>query len=190
MAKTNITESTKKLVLASLLTALVIVFHIISQFVTIGAASLNLCLVPIVIGAALCGPIVSSWLGFVNAVAILLTPSTALFYGWHILGTIVTVLLKGTLCGTAAGLIYKALEKVNKTVASIVAAVACPIVNTGIFILGSVIFFKGYMTEFFRVEGSFTYFIIMFVIWNFVFEFSSCILLAPTITKVIDIKKK
>ena len=57
------------------------------------------------------------------------------------LGTVVTVLAKGTLCGLIAGLVYTALSKKNRWVAIIVAAVVCPVVNTGVFLLGCLLFF-------------------------------------------------
>ena len=45
------------------------------------------------------------------------------------------------LSGLCAGFAYKLLEKVNRYLAVLVSAVVCPVVNTGIFILGSFIFF-------------------------------------------------
>jgi thiamine transporter ThiT len=47
-------ESTKKLVLGAVLTALVIVLQLLGAFIRFGPFSISLVLVPIVIGAALC----------------------------------------------------------------------------------------------------------------------------------------
>jgi hypothetical protein len=51
------------------------------------------------------------------------------------------VLLKGAASGFAAGYAYKLLEKKNQAVAVLLAAIAAPVVNTGIFILGFYAFF-------------------------------------------------
>ena len=51
------------------------------------------------------------------------------------------VLVKGTACGLAAGLVYKCLARYNKLLAVLAAAVCCPVVNTGIFLLGCQLFF-------------------------------------------------
>ena len=48
--------------------------------------------------------------------------------------TILLCILKGTAAGWVSGLIYRALTKCEKTKLGVVlSAVACPIVNTGIF---------------------------------------------------------
>lgn len=184
--------STKTMVLAAVLTALVAVFHVISQFVTIGAVTINLTLIPVVIGGALCGPLVSGWLGLVSAIAILVSPSTALFYGWNVLGTIVTVLIKGTLSGLAAGYVYKLLSGVNRYLGVLAAAIVCPVVNTGIFTLGCLVFFYDSICDFYGVAGNefFIFFFGTFIGFNFIFELVSNIILSPTTTKIIDIKSK
>ena len=68
---------------------------------------ISLVLIPIVIGAATCGPKIGAWLGFVFGIFVLISGDAAAFLSVDIFGTIVTVLLKGTLCGLAAGYVYK-----------------------------------------------------------------------------------
>jgi ABC-type uncharacterized transport system permease subunit len=48
---------------------------------------------------------------------------------------VVLCLLKGSAAGFVAGLLYNAIAKKNTIVATVVAAAAAPVVNTGIFVL-------------------------------------------------------
>ena len=120
------------------MTALVIVFQLVGTFTTFfGPFSTALALIPIVIGAAMCGVGTGAWLGFVFSVVVLITDAAA-FMAISVPGTIITVVLKGTLAGLVAGLVYLALEKKNRYIAVILASIVCPIVNTGIFLTPSV----------------------------------------------------
>ena len=93
-----------KLVGVALFTAIVVVLQYLGSFIKFGPFSISLVLVPIVIGAALYGRTAGAWLGFVFSVVVLLQPDTALFYQANFAGTIITVLLKGTLAGFRSGL--------------------------------------------------------------------------------------
>ena len=72
---------------------------------------------------------------------VLLSGDAAAFLVISPLGTILVVLLKGALAGFCAGLVFRALEKKNQTLAVVTSAVTAPVVNTGIFLLGCVVFF-------------------------------------------------
>ena len=104
MAKTKkiSKEPSLKLAIGGILTAIVIVLQFIGSSIKFGTFSISLILIPVVLGAALCGPIVSAWLGFVFGVVVLLSGDASLFLAISVPGTIVTVLLKGTLCGLFA----------------------------------------------------------------------------------------
>ena len=64
MAKTR-KISTQTLALGAMLTALVIVLQLLGSFIRFGMFSISLVLIPIVVGAAMCGPAISAWLGLV-----------------------------------------------------------------------------------------------------------------------------
>ena len=104
-------------------------------------------------------------------------------------GTVVTVLLKGMLAGLVAGLIYKALEKKNKTFAVVLAGIACPIVNTGIFLAGCYLFFQEWLVSVFGTTG-FATVVTGLVSVNFAVELGINMVLASVIVRVIDIGKK
>ena len=191
--KTKRLKETEKLVLVSLLTALVAVLSYLGGFVKIGGlASISLTLIPVVLGAALCGPFVGGWLGAVSGAVFFMTADAAFWFGLSIPGTIITVLIKGIASGLLAGLSYKALEKFNRYFAVLVSAIVAPVVNTGIFLIGCLVFFMdtvnaGAVAEGMSVGG---YLIIFFVGLNFVFELLANILLSPAILRIINIKRK
>ena len=89
-------------------------------------------------------------------------------------------------------LAYKALEKFNRYAAVLVSAVVAPVVNTGIFLIGSLIFFIDAVSAGATAEGMSVggYLIIFFVGLNFVFELIVNVILSPAILRIINIKKK
>lgn len=191
--KTQRQKQTEKLVLVSLLTALVAVLSYLGGFIKIGGlASISLTLIPVVLGAALCGPFVGGWLGAVSGAVFFMTADAAFWFGLSIPGTIITVLVKGTMAGLLAGLAYKALERFNRYAAVFVGAIVAPVVNTGIFLIGCLIFFLDTVNAGAAAEGMSVggYLIIFFVGLNFVFELLVNILLSPAILRIINIKKK
>ncbi len=189
--KTNI----QNLAIGGILTALVVVLQVLSLFVKVGPVSITLTLVPIVLGAALCGTKVSTWLGFVFSISVIYTGAANDFLLVSPVGTWITVILKGTLCGLAAGLVYNALKKkiVKNTFAVMTAALVCPVVNTGIFLLGCVVFFLesirtwGFDSGF---ENVATYLIVGMTGVNFLVELAINIFLSPAIVRIIEASKK
>ena len=182
----------RTLTLGAILTAMVIVLQMLGQFIRFGPFSISLVLVPIVIGAAMCGPKISTWLGFIFGVAVLMTDAAA-FLAISVPGTVITVLLKGMAAGLAAGLICKALEKKNRTLAVILAAIVCPLVNTGIFLLGCVVFFLDTVTQW-GVGAGFdnvgAYLIFGMVGINFLVEMGINIFLSPVVVKLLNVGKR
>ncbi len=185
-------SATGKLVLGAILTALVIILQCMGQFIRFGMFSISLVLVPIVIGAATCGPLISAWLGFVFGVVVLFTDAAA-FLAVSIPGTVVTVLVKGIACGLVAGLVCKLLENKNRYLAVAMAAVACPVVNTGVFLIGCVLFFfetvQGWGASL-GFENTFTYMFLGLAGGNFLFEMATNIILSPAIVRILGVVKK
>jgi len=191
--KNTTREKTKRLVLTALLTALVAVLSYLGGFIKIGGlASISLTLIPVVLGAALLGPLAGAWLGGVAGAVFFTTADATFWFGLSIPGTIITVMIKGIVSGYLAGVAYKLLEKANRYLAVLVSAVVCPVVNTGIFILGCFVFFMDAINSGAAEKGMSVgaYLIIVFVGFNFVFELLLNIILSPSILRVINIKKK
>ncbi|MCR5647903.1 MAG: ECF transporter S component [Oscillospiraceae bacterium] len=176
----------------AILTAIVIVLQLLGQFIRFGPFSVSLVLVPIVIGAALYGPWAGCWLGFVFGVVVLLQPDTGFFLNFNPFATIIVCLIKGAAAGLCAGLVYKAFEKINAYLAVILAAIVCPVVNSGLFFIGSVLFFIPLIEEAFSLEaGQGIKFVIVGMIGlNFVFELLFNIVLSPVILRLVRLVKK
>lgn len=189
------TDHTRKLVLSAIMTAIVVILQVMAVLTraVLPAFSINLVLIPIVIGAAIGGVGIGGWLGFISGVAVLISGDAAAFLVINIPGTIITVLLKGLLSGVAAAFVYKLLENKNRYVAVLTAAVVCPVVNTGVFVLGCFTFFMETIRawgEGLGYDNAFAYIILGMIGINFIIELILNIILSPTVVKLIDIKKK
>ena len=183
----------QRIALMALLTALVAVLSYFGGFIKIGGfASISLTLIPVVLGAAILGPLTGAWLGAVSGIVFFATADAMFWFGLSLPGTIITVMLKGIMAGLCAGLVYKLLEKVNRYLAVIVSAIVCPVVNTGLFILGCFIFFMDTIKGGAAAEGLSVgaYIILFYVGLNFVFELIANIILSPSIYRLIEFRKK
>ena len=180
---------TQKIVGIGLFTAIIVALQLLAASIKFGPFSITLVLAPIVIGAALYGIGAGAWLGVAFGVSVLISGDAAAFMTINPAGTVVTVLLKGLLAGLVAGLIYKTLEKKNKTVAVVLAGIACPIVNTGIFLAGCYLFFQEWLVSVFGTTG-FTTVVTGLVSVNFAVELGINMVLASVIVRIIDIGKK
>jgi len=194
MSKSNPKSvNTHQLVLLAILSAIVAVLAYYGGFIKIGGlASISLTLIPVVIGATLCGPVAGALLGGVAGVMFFATPDAAYWLGLSIPGTIITVMVKGILSGLCAGLAFKLLEKFNRYLAVVVSAIVCPVVNTGIFLLGSLVFFMDAVSSGAAGEDVSIgmYLIVFFVGLNFVFELIANIAVSPAMVRILDITKK
>ena len=183
----------KQLVLLALFTAMVAVLSYLGGFVKIGGlASISLTLIPVVIGAALSGPGAGAWLGAVSGIVFFATADAAFWFGLSVAGTVITVMIKGIVCGYGAGLTYRLLQRWNRYVAVVASAVVCPVLNTSIFLVGCRLFFFDVVQSGAASErmSTFAYLIIFFVGLNFVFELLTNIVISPAILRIINIRDK
>ena len=189
MNRTN----TKTLTGVAIFTALVVVLQLLGSFIKFGPFSISLTLIPIVVGAALYGPAAGAWLGFVFGVVVLLSGDASSFLVVNVFGTVLTVLGKGTAAGFLSGLTYKALKGVNVWLACFAAALVCPVVNTGLFLVGCLLFFMETLTEWasmFGFDSVGRYMIFGLVGGNALFEILFNLLLSPVIVRLIRIEQK
>ena len=186
-------NKTVRLATAGILTAVVIVFQFIGASIKFGTFSVSLVLIPIVIGAALGGKNISTWLGFVFSVVVILSGDASVFLAINPIGTIITVLVKGTLAGFVGGLVFEALKKINTYFAVIISAILVPVTNTGIFLIGCRLFFFDTIKEWgtgLGFENVFTYMIVGLVGLNFIFELAINIVLSPSVVGVVKTLSK
>lgn len=184
--------STASLVFLAIMTALVVLLQVIGGGIKFGMFSISLVLVPIVLGASVGGPIAGAWLGFIFSIAVFLTGDAAAFLAVNVPGTIITVFAKGILAGLASGLLFKLLSKANKYVAVFASAAICPIVNTGIFLIGCRLFFYETIAEWgtaLGFESAAAYMFFGLAGLNFLIELATNLILSPVILRLLKIKK-
>lgn len=181
----------KKMTGIAIFTALVVVLQLVANYVTIGQISINLALIPIVVGSILFGPYAGFFLGLVDGALILSAPSTlATFMPFNPVATIFLCLLKTSLAGLISGFIYKLLNKKQFVVAVILSSISVPIINTGIFALGTITFFMPLLKEFASGSNVYSYLFLTFIGINFVIEFLINSVLSPVVLQLIKIYKK
>ena len=180
---------TQKVVGTGLFTAIIVALQMLASAIKFGPFSITLVLAPIVIGAALYGIGAGAWLGLTFGVTVLISGDASAFLTINPIGTVITVIAKGMIAGIVAAVIYKAIEKKNKTVAVVAAGIACPIVNTSIFLIGCYLFFREWLIAVFGTTG-FATVITGLVSVNFAVELGINMLLASVIVRIIDLGKK
>lgn len=190
---TKNSQQIKRLVGIATLTALVVGLQFLSNYVSFGSISITLALIPIAMGAILYGPLVGAFLGAVMGLIIISAPSTvAVFIPANAVATVFLCILKSALAGLASGYVFKLFAyfaKKNKdekkikvlfATGIIVAALVVPIVNTTLFIIGSLMFFM-------PVFGNFVNIINAVITTNFLVEFIVSVLLSPALVTLVKI---
>lgn len=169
-----------------LLTALVVVLQVISNYIQL-PISITLSLIPIVVGAIAYGPFAGAFLGFINGIIILTAPSTTGFFmNYSVAGTFITCLTKTTVAGFIAGLIFKGLKE-KPLLGTILASISLPIINTGMFVGYTFAFFMKGIEELAGkagFENPVVYLFIGFIGINFIIEFAVNSLLSPFISQL------
>ena len=191
--KRNSRSATLAIVELAVLAAIVVVLQLAGSFIRFGPFSITLVLIPIVLGAALYGPLAGLWLGYVFGVTVLLSGDANAFLVINPFGTVLTVLLKGMTAGFASGLVYNLIAKKNTWVAAFAAAIVCPVVNTGMFLLGCLVFFMPTIREWSAAAGfanAGAYMIIGLVGLNFLVELGIDLILAPGLHRLLYLLNK
>jgi len=179
----------------ALFTAIIVVLQLVATFVKIGTFSVTLVLIPIVVGAAVYGPKSGAYFGGVFGLVVLI----ACVFGWDIGGnilwnanpflTLLLCLVKGIAAGWAAGMVYSAVSKKNMYLGVVVAALICPIVNTGIFCLAMAVFYNDILVQW-AAGTPLLYFTIFGLVGvNFLLELGINVVLCPTVARIIRIEK-
>ena len=109
---------------------------------------------------------------------------------WY--GLILTVLVKGTAAGYAAGLVYRLLCRKSEKAAVLVAGIVCPVVNTGLFFAGMALFFMDTLSGMAANAGQsvIVYMVLGLAGINFVVELLVNIALSSGITHIIKSRKR
>ena len=185
--------TTQQIVGTGLLLALEIIFQIIGNYLQIGPVNINLSLVTVVLGAVLYGPLSGAVLGFFNGLIVLLSPSTiAIFMPISPVGTVIACLLKCTIAGLVAGLLFKLFKNKNNLVGLIIASILVPIINTGIFSVVCLLFFRPFLesgiSETFPNIGAFLIFGVIGI--NFIVEIVSTTVISVPLGMILLRREK
>ena len=192
-----------KTVELAFLISLVVVLQIISALIppVAGMVSITLTLIPVVVGGIMLGKRSGALLGFSFGVIVLINCMTALGPGGNILWN-VNPFLTAAIClikGTAAGFVPAALYELvggkcncqkKKFVATLVAALSAPIVNTGLFVVGMLLFFSDTLKAWAGGTNIIQYIILGLAGVNFLVEFSINILLSPALVRISSAVKR
>ena len=99
--------------------------------------------------------------------------------------TLVVIFAKGTLAGWISGLVYRAISRRSVYGGVLVSAAICPIVNTGIFCLAMLTFFREILAQCAVGSDLVTYTLLSLAGINFLLEFGVNILLGPVIVRIL-----
>ena len=180
----NSNGKTRRLAGLALFTAIVVVLQLLGSFIKVGPFAVSLVLIPIVVGAAVFGVVVTI------AVVTGADQGGYIMFSARPVMTVLVCLIKGTAAGLVAGALYRAIGKKHALAGVIVAAAAAPVVNTGLFVLAMVLFYQPQLQAWAGGTAVATYIVTTLVGVNFLLELGVNLVLSPTITRLIAAGKK
>lgn len=192
MSNSTPRKGLKRQVGLSLFSAIIVVLTVLGNFVRFGPVPITLSLAPIIIGAAVYGSSAGALLGGVFGLVVLLGGifgwdggTVMLLMGLNPIGCILICIGKGILAGYFSGLAYRAIEKKSPLAAVVTAGIVCPVVNTGLFILGMLVFYGSTLQSWAGGQNVIYYAIFGLAGINFVVELLVNLVLSSGITTVI-----
>lgn len=196
MSNVRTKEKTIRLVSLGVLSAIIIVLQVITTYFPIKPFPITLSLIPIIIGCALFDEKAGAFLGGIFSVVVIIMCAIGADMGGAMVWNaspflcILVCMIKGIAAGYVGGLVYKPISKKNQTVATFVAGFVTPIVNTGIFILGLMLFFKDVLVAWAGGSDLLYYIIFSLTGLNFLVELGVNMILSPVIVKILNAVKK
>lgn len=190
----------------AILAAVVIVVQLVCTFIKFGPFSITLALTPIVAGAAVYGFGAGALLGAVLGLVVLITGILGLDGGTVIFlmslnpaAAVAICVLKTLIAGAASAAVYRLIAGKSETAAVLAAGVVCPVVNTGLFILGMLAFFRDTLLAWGGAwaasEGMAEFSLISYIFLGlvgtqFLVELVSNIVLSGAVTRIIRAAKR
>lgn len=170
-------KNVKKMTGVALLMALVVVLQLLGGMIPpVGGFTISLVLIPIVMGAALYGPQTGALLGAAFGVVVVIgcisgtDVGGAMVFQANPILCVLVVMGKGILAGFLSGVVYAALKQKNSTLAMVLAAAVCPVVNTGTFVLCMAAFFMDVLSVWAGGGNVLGYILSGLMLFNFVPE--------------------
>ena len=193
----NRKNSLRRMTGTALLMALVVVLQVLGSMIPpVGGFTISLVLIPIVMGAALYGPKIGALLGATFSVVVIIgcvsgtDAGGAMVFQANPLLCILVVLTKGVLAGFLSGIVYAALNKYSPRFAMLAAAILCPAVNTGVFILCMVTFFQDVLAAWAGGSDIPGYILSGLILCNYIPETVINILFSPAGCRILQLIDK
>lgn len=188
--------TTKNVVYLAILTTLLVVLNLLGTVFKV-ITSINLTLIPIVLGALMLGVRGGLILGTISGLMTFifgvtgLDPFTNYLFSQHPLLTFLTCMVKIMVAALVGAILYSIVQKKNRYVATFVASASVPVINTGIFILGALTMYDSFLTlASGEGVGVMYYLIILCAGVNFLIELAINLLVAPAVYTVINVLEK
>ncbi|MBS6943198.1 MAG: ECF transporter S component [Clostridiales bacterium] len=190
----NKKNKTRKLTQMALLTAIILLMAFTPLgYLRTGVVEITFIMIPVVVGAILMGPCAGAILGgvfgltsFIQCFGMSALGAMLLQVNWFF--TFVVCFVPRVLMGWLAGLIFKALYKVDKTrlVSFAVASLSGAVLNT-IFFVGSLglLFYNTVLGMASESGISVLAFLLSFVTLNSVLECAACLIVGTAISKAL-----
>lgn len=187
----------KRMVGVALLMALVVVMQAISGIIPpISGFPISLVLIPIVLGAAAFGPSAGAILGGTFGVIVYINcvtgadPGGAMVFAANPALCFLVVMGKGILAGVVSGFVYRLLKGVNPYLAMVCAAIVCPVVNTGVFIVCMLTFFIDVLNAWAEGGDVMGYILSALILVNFVPELIINVAFSPAGQRILHAVSK
>ena len=189
-------QKIKRMAGIALLMALVVVMQFVGGIIPpIGGFTISLVLIPIVLGAAVFGPGAGALLGAIFGAVVYINcitgadPGGAMVFQANPILCFLVVMGKGMLAGFSSGAVYKLLKNKNPYIAMLLAAVVCPVVNTGIFVACMLLFFIDVLAAWAGGADVVGYILTGLILANFVPELIINVAFSPAGQRIIHVTK-
>lgn len=179
-----------------ILTAIIVVLQVITTYFPTKPFAVTLALIPIVIGAAIFGPKAGAYLGGVFSVVVIIMcvigadVGGAMVWNANPFLCVLVCMLKGVAAGFVSGLLFRLVAKKNLITGTAVAAVVSPIVNTGIFYIGMLLFFREVLALWSGGSDVLFFALSAMTSVNFLVELGVNIIVTPIIVAILKAIKK
>ena len=182
----------------ALLMGLIVVLQLLSGTIPpVGGFTISLVLIPIVLGGALFGAKTGALLGGVFGIIVMIGCITgtdvggAMVFQANPVLCFLVVMGKGILAGLISGWIYKLIHGKNAYIAMLAAAIVCPTVNTGVFVVCMLTFFKDVLAAWAGGGDILAYVLTGLVLANYVPELLINVIFSPAGQRILhSIQKK
>ena len=190
-------QKIKRMAAVALLMALVAVMQFVSGLIPpVGGFSISLVLIPVVLGSALYGPGVGALLGGTFGVIVFINcvtgadPGGAMVFQANPVLCFLVVMAKGMLAGLASGWVYRLLKCKNTYLSMLCAAIICPVINTGVFVMCMLTFFKDVLSAWAGGGDLLAYILTGLVVANFLPEMIINVVFSPAGQRIAHVVQK